>query len=98
MSRLLIYQVFETDSYNQLIRPVEATSGFTVVSTELKLHQIDLVVKEGTCTLVLSILVPEDRLCRRPSQHLYTFCINTFGINTFYLYTLCLNTLCLIAF
>lgn len=39
----LIDQIFTTDSYNQLVRPADQETGLTVVSTELKLLQIDLV-------------------------------------------------------
>ena len=39
----LIYQIFEVNEYNQLVRPVDAKTGLTIVSTELKFLQIDVV-------------------------------------------------------
>jgi hypothetical protein len=39
----LIYHIFEENEYNQLVRPVDIKTGLTLVSTELKFLQIDVV-------------------------------------------------------
>ena len=40
----LIDQIFVRNKYNQLVRPVDKKTGLTLVETELKLLQIDLVI------------------------------------------------------
>jgi hypothetical protein len=38
-----MYEIFTIKKYNKLVRPVDNSTGFTNVFTELKLLQIDLV-------------------------------------------------------
>jgi hypothetical protein len=40
----LIHHIFIENEYNQLVRPVDIKTGLTVVSTELKFLQIDVVI------------------------------------------------------
>ena len=39
----LVYEIFDINSYNRLVRPVDKKTGLTEILTELKLLQIDLV-------------------------------------------------------
>ncbi len=51
----LIHNIFTQDAYNQLVRPVDEKTGLTVVSTELKIHQIDIVSIESDNPIGLKI-------------------------------------------